>query len=386
MKQSKSSLLAVTLRAVFRLRWSAILMIAVVLAGCLAAILLHGLARQQAKALADYIANSRIQCIVTDAQGMHQNDLRIKTVTAYTLLMNDQYSQHIRDLAMRSERRLIQPEDHSAHLILSLSSDPGLSETKGVSVEFYPGYTEEILRGEERVCLLPEHLLKMWPNGVVTLEAEGLEPINLTIVGVVKGTGADIYYVPYRASWSDTVSVSATVRQCSFVIRDNNRLDEAKETFYAELFQVPSLDNESDGKLGLLIQDEAFLSAKAEMESNLQLLKILQPVLLILVGCVGLLTGHLTTRSRIKEFAVMRCLGMKKGKIFRLAILEQLVLSLLGLALGLVLGIVVSGSDALVLQAVLNAVAVALIFLVGTGLSATKIAGINVMKLMKVED
>ena len=122
------------------------------------------------------------------------------------------------------------------------------------------------------------------------------------------------------------------------------------------------------------------------MESNLQLLNILQPVLLVLVGCVGLLTGHLTTRSRIKEFAVMRCLGMKKGKIFRLAILEQLVLSLLGLALGLVLGIVVSGSDALVLQAVLNAVAVALIFLVGTGLSATKIAGINVMKLMKVED
>lgn len=386
MKKSASSLLAVTFRAVFRRRWTAILMIAVVLAGCFATILLHGLTQQQAQALADFVADSRIRCIVTDSQGMNQTSLGMKTSTAYMLLQDEQYTQHIRDLEMQSDVTLVLPEKHGAHGILSTSSDPGLSEVEGVTITFYPGYTEEVFRGKDRVCLLPEHLLETWPDGVVTIERVEGEPINLTIIGIIKGTTANIYYVPYGMSWSDTVSVSSPVQRCSFALRDNTRLDEAKETFYAELFQIPKLTNNFGGKPGLLILDETYLSTKAEMESNLQLLNILQPVLLVLVGCVGLLTGHLTTRSRIKEFAVMRCLGMKKGKIFRLAILEQLVLSLLGLALGLVLGIVVSGRDALVLQAVLNAVAVALIFLVGTGLSATKIAGINVMKLMKVED
>jgi len=399
MKKHFSSLLSVTFQAVFRRRWATILMVAVVLVGSFGAIVLNSLAQKQTLALEDLIANYRIRCIITDARGMNQDDLPVNSripVLLFTDEYGDRYSQHVRDMDALSSKSLVTPAEHGINYILSLASDPALSAVDGVTIEFYPGYSEEILQTTERVCLIPEHLLEMWPDGVVSLVEDSFTYADITIAGVIHGYSADVYYVPYFMDWGTEFGAVPSPDRCAFAIRDNTRLDEAKQLFFEEnvvealleepMFQLPDLTNDITGLPGLIIQDETYHITKAEMEANLQLLQTLPPILLALVGCVGLLTGHLTTRSRIKEFAVMRCLGMKKSKIFRLAILEQLVLSLLGLALGLVLGLVVSGSDALVLQAVLNAVAVALIFLVGTGLSATKIAGINVMKLMKVED
>ena len=49
---------------------------------------------------------------------------------------------------------------------------------------------------------------------------------------------------------------------------------------------------------------------------------------------VGFLATYLTTRSRRREFAVMRCIGRKKHSIFWQVFSEELLLALLGAAIG----------------------------------------------------
>lgn len=388
MNKNNFTLSLVTLRGVFRRYWATSIMLLIVLAGSFGAFLLSSLTQTQVHAMNEYITGYKIRCTVVNPSGESTDYRQLSDWDAKRLLEDPEYTDRICDVELMYTKRLQFPEDYVVRYIYSLTSDPALTEAD-VTVKLYPGFSEEAFKTNQQVCLIPIEEAHLWPEGVIPVEGRYGEAAELTIIGTVEGGYDRTYYVPFFMEWDyeEDLTVMFFVEHCSFAIKDNTKLDEIKSFLWSgDLFQEPAQGNHPDGPLGLLIQDELYLQTLAEMEDGLQLLNILQPVLLVLVGCVGLLTGHLTTRSRIKEFAVMRCLGMRKGKIFRLAILEQVIVSLVGLGLGLVLGLAVSGGEGLVLQAVLNAVTVALIFLVGTGLAATRIAGINVMKLMKVED
>ena len=87
------------------------------------------------------------------------------------------------------------------------------------------------------------------------------------------------------------------------------------------------------------------------------------------------------TRGRQKEFAVMRCLGLRQRKIFSIVLLEQLILILIGGSIGMCFG--------LLLGAAVHAAricGVLLLYLLGTATAAMGITRINVMQLMKTED
>lgn len=86
----------------------------------------------------------------------------------------------------------------------------------------------------------------------------------------------------------------------------------------------------------------------------------------------------------MKEFAVMRCIGMKRWQIFGLLLVEQAVLTALGSAAGFGIGVIVERIPGR--SAFLKPLLMIRAFLVGSALAALRVTSVNVMRLMKTED
>lgn len=127
-----------------------------------------------------------------------------------------------------------------------------------------------------------------------------------------------------------------------------------------------------------------FQSTLEEFQSNLSMLRLLLPVLAVLCGGIGFLAGFLSTRGRVREFAVMRCLGMKQWRVFLLVFEEQALLMVLGALAGGVAGFLLEG--ALSGGALAKAGLSLGVFLAGAAVATGSITRVNVMKLMKMEE
>ena len=174
------------------------------------------------------------------------------------------------------------------------------------------------------------------------------------------------------------------MESCSFDISDNARLEECKTAIY-ETFIVPGLSHVSDGlSYGVFIQDETYQSTLAELRSNLSILRLLLPILIVLCGCMGFLAAYLTTRGRVREFAVMRCLGLKRNSIFGQVFNEQAILAIMGATAGGIAGFLLEGSSSG--EAIAKAGLILVIFLGGAAAASWNVTRVNVMKLMKVEE
>lgn len=80
----------------------------------------------------------------------------------------------------------------------------------------------------------------------------------------------------------------------------------------------------------------------------------------------------------------MRCLGMTRGRIFRLTFCEYFMLAIVGAAFGTVTGIAITGT--LSPQMLLYGAGAVSAFMIGTSMSISRITRINVMMLMKTEE
>ena len=112
-------------------------------------------------------------------------------------------------------------------------------------------------------------------------------------------------------------------------------------------------------------------------------MRLLLPVLVVLCGGIGFLAGFLTARGRIREFAVMRCLGVKRRRIFSLVLWEHALLTAAGALAGL-LTLPLAGelSGGLLLRTALLLAA----YLAGAAAAVGGITRVNVMKLLREEE
>ena len=286
------------------------------------------------------------------------------------------------------------PADTGLRKILSLRSDPELDPLTGVQVTFLDGWDEGVFQTEELVCLLSGTFqTRTGDDGAEYITVaysdheQGQRPMELRVVGHVTGGPAQVIYCPfYQPMRSDNTSEAFLVDTCSFTIRDNTRLEESKQAIYdLELFGQPKLSNQENGlERGVLVQDEIFNKTVGEIRANLATLHKLLPILLILCTLISFFAGFLATRGRMKEFAVMRCMGMSKWRIFLLVVGELFLLSAVGGVIGFAAGWIAEGT--LDLRSVYSAASMIGVLLLGAAAAAVRITGINPMKLMKVED
>ena len=377
----------VTLIVLFR-RWvTSLLLVAVAATGAFSAMVLQNLTVRQENALSNTIANSTISCTVTDAKGTDSGNLQM--ISAFVEMLEGKrrlrgcyLDDYVKNVRATAEMPLGKPAGTTLRRILSIDSDPALSQVEGASVLFFDDWTEESLRGLGQICLVPSDMVT--EDGYITISAEMEEPVRLKIIGTVANGPNNVIYCPYFMPWEEGISVAFLTDNCSFDIRDNQNLEESKEYIY-KWFVQPNLSNQIDGMtFGVLVHDETYQKNIEEIQANLSMLRLLLPILIVICGCIGFFASFLATRGRTKEFAVMRCIGIRQGKIFGLVMAELTVLAFLGSFLGIASGILLEGE--IQTSALLNAALMTGIFLLGSALAALRITSVNVMTLMKVED
>ena len=400
-KKGSFSLWGATCRAMMRRTLAGVLMILLAAVSTFSAIGLQHLIARQQQSLDRTIAKTAISCVVTDIKGIASNGLNMFSsyVDRLTGRIGEQradedLSGYVKDVNALAHIPIAAPADTGLRKILSLRSDPELDPLTGVQVTFLDGWDEGVFQTEELVCLLSGTFqTRTGDDGAEYITVaysdyeQGQRPMELRVVGHVTGGPAQIIYCPfYQPMRSDNTSEAFLVDTCSFTIRDNTRLEESKQAIYdLELFGQPKLSNQENGlERGVLVQDEIFNKTVGEIRANLATLHKLLPILLILCTLISFFAGFLATRGRMKEFAVMRCMGMSKWRIFLLVVGELFLLSAVGGVIGFAAGWIAEGT--LDLRSVYSAASMIGVLLLGAAAAAVRITGINPMKLMKVED
>lgn len=390
MKKDRTVVYRLTLRTMWRRKWANLPIILLIALSAFAAAVLFRLTLRQESTRERMVNETEIRCVITDAHG--RNSDRLEMLSAYVdRLMGMRHEagcyldEYVDRVHAKATRTLTEPENCMMRHILDFASDERLSSLSGAGISLYDGWTEEVFRTEERVCLVPEGML---PDGTqaLTVNWERGKPLELLIIGTVRGGPENTIYCPFYVKLLDDAYSVFTVETCSFSIRDNHKLDEAKAAIY-EVFPAPtpaSVLTKPTSDYAAQILDESYRATLTQLDRSISLLRLTLPVLLVLCGIIGILTSYLTTRSRRKEFAVMRCLGMSTGKIFTLLLEEALLLALLGGSLGIAAALTAGG--ALQAGALVRSFAVIGGYLIGAAVAVARICRVNVMKLMKVED
>ena len=317
---------------------SLVLLIAVLFSG---GSLLRAIARSQAAAMEDMTANTAIHCVVTNASGTKTEGIGVFSAPFAQMLqgmrrergcMIDDY---VTELRLSAREKLNEPKD--TELIRANCAEVLAPELK---LAFDPGWDGTCLAGLDPVCCISERLLPLVDeDGSITVDRELFGPVTFRVVGRVYGGDNPSVVCPFDAQLIAGISEAFQLDRCSFTIPDAQRLEEAK-TAFAEYFVAPALGNRDDPlTAGLLIQDAEYSAASAELKEHLALLERLRILLLILSGCLGLLIGFLMNRRRLREFAVMRCLGLKRGIVLLAVTLEQLLPMIPGIGIGVIVSL-----------------------------------------------
>ena len=392
-----SSLLLVRVKSLWRRRLISFLLIAIAASGVVTSIVLQSLTDRQQIALDETISNTPIHCTLTNSKGLTSDHLGLPRFVVQQLTGRcrdksdnlDDYVKNVHALStgnasltsLESEQKLISV---LLKYILSFESDPALSPLEGTHIELYDGFNEEIFRSDKQVCLVSENLIPAGKSLTQLTFTTDDTVIQAQVIGIVSGV-SDVIYCPFFMNLNTEFPSRAPVDSCTFDIRDNHQLQESRDALF-EWFMDPTQNAHSSElkDFGVLILDETYQNTVHEIESNLDMLRFLRPLLLVLWAVIGYLSGYLTARTRMREFAVERCLGMKKQQIFLLVLFEQALLTLIGILLGGTIGWIVG--EHISAEALLSAGLLSLLFLLGNALSSLSITRINVMKLMKVED
>lgn len=391
-KKSGSALRRLSFAVLWRRKGASALLAATAALGVFAAIALHNLIARQEAAIEEMVRTTPIHCVVTTAQGTSSDDLGM--ISAFVdMLMGLRHQrgcyldEYVKNVRAKATVPLQQPDDMVLHRILSFDSDRALSAVEGVSVQMLEGWDESVLRTDARVCLVPESLeIQPGPDGQrwVQISMEDGVFLSLQVAGTVSGGPENAIWCPFYLQQQEGISEAFLVESCSFDILDNARLEQCKDAIY-ETFVEPDLGNTHDSMtFGVMIQDKTYQSTLEEFQSNLSMLRLLLPVLAVLCGGIGFLAGFLSTRGRVREFAVMRCLGMKQWRVFLLVFEEQALLMVLGALAGGVAGFLLEG--ALSGGALAKAGLSLGVFLAGAAVATGSITRVNVMKLMKMEE
>lgn len=381
-----------TLLALWRRRGMCLILAAVVALSTFVCIALQNLTQRQECALDSLMEDIRIRCVLTDTQGTRVQNLGLFS-SFVEMLMGMRHirgcyaDEYVKNVRAKAVMPLTQPVDARLCRILSFDSDPGLSDLEGTKITLDRGWSEAVFGSRELACVVTGDIqTELAADGtkVVTVSANDSSEVQLQVIGTVSGEATKTIYCPFFIDADEALGGAFPIDSCSFDIRDNRRLEECKAGIYA-YFVEPSLSNQPDSlQAGVLVQDETFLNTVEEIKSNLSMLRLLLPLLTAFTGGIGFFGSYLVTRGRVREFAVMRCLGFKRRAVFGLVLEEQAVLAVAGLLVGAMGGFFLEGNLSGV--ALLRVVSMGAIFLVGSAVAALRVACVNVMKLMKAEE
>ena len=260
-------------------------------------------------------------------------------------------------------------DHYNMYGITSLSCDPYLSSEE-CEIAWYDGYDESIFGGNALVCLVPDGKVQQYDNGkgeavvhktitssryqmidgkmemVGTSSREGER--TLKIVGTYTGGDFNSVYCPQPIveRMSEELETIYSVSALSATLADNSRLEEFREKA-SFCFLEPSPDNEEVPwgyyadtfhhdyyPLGLAIDDEALLALPDVTEDCARFAKIVKIGTIALSVIAGILAGYLIIRDNKSGILQKREAGRSNTVLCIGFMLEQLLCTIVGVAIG----------------------------------------------------
>ncbi len=248
----------------------------------------------------------------------------------------------------------------------SLHGAPEFLYSQSVEVEYLPGWDESFLsapRGEEDACILPSSLMEEYHialGDTVTLEMPGNFDsflMSFRVVGryVQEGAANHIYaslnlFEPWtgqaykkgiiyvqrsvggRLHTTFYVNGPMTYQSATFTVPDCSDLESVKDALYQAGFSETS--HLRSLRSFVTINDASYLSALHAAQQRLWYMDRLFPLIDALAVALAFLLGRLLLGRRAGELRTLRSMGVSPASAFWSLYWEQLLLVLLGAALG----------------------------------------------------
>lgn len=248
----------------------------------------------------------------------------------------------------------------------SLHGAPEFLYSQSVEVEYLPGWDESFLsapRGEEDACILPSSLMEEYHialGDTVTLEMPGNFDsflMSFRVVGryVQEGAANHIYaslnlFEPWTGQAHEKgiiyvqrsvggrllttfyVNGPMTYQSATFTVPDCSDLESVKDALYQAGFSETS--HLRSLRSFVTINDASYLSALHAAQQRLWYMDRLFPLIDALAVALAFLLGRLLLGRRAGELRTLRSMGVSPASAFWSLYWEQLLLVLLGAALG----------------------------------------------------
>ena len=330
----------------------------VLLTGIVAAVLcgLQAWNRQEQIRYREIYKTIPVTLRVTDLSGSRWDKLKAPPYAADVFTgdwtVKPDFSQDVKDLLIKSSRIVDTIDGRSCVNTLTgitdLRAAPNLLPENAGEVTWLPGYDQEILKGEELVCLVPQDMvhegtLKLGFVYVTKKEGERVTwetEKTLKVVGTYKGSGSEVLYCPYSVVESVywELKQERVIDSVSATLADNDNLETFRER-RKEWFAAPNVLGEKTYwgslydyyPLALDIDDSLLKQAGEVLENSLRINQLCTAALLLLSVGAGFFLGFLMVRSRKREIALLRTMGTADWQIFLSFCGEQLLYLMAGI-------------------------------------------------------
>lgn len=344
-------------KRIWRRPWLSLCSLVLCAVLCLLLCFMSGYREEQQAKLLEVRKSFEIECVVTNLRGTQSTSLRLGPWASYFVTAEEyDIHRHITDLRMVKEYEITCPKlgisegmlygVTNEHCADDLDSNMG-GQVTCLEADFYGNENMVCLVSKEMYDLLGEEktIIAAVTDPYINRKEQpelGFGEVEFRVVGYYAGRGTNLY-IPYPASEKLSIEISrkVTVDAISFIAADNLALEELALAAREKLSAVdPMAPEESNPTVAaLVIRDEQYNATVAALEQNIERTRFLLPVIALLGLGVGFLISFLSTRGEGRTYALMRTLGLTRGKLFVSILREQMMLCLLAvLATAMVTG------------------------------------------------
>ncbi len=247
-------------------------------------------------------------------------------------------------------------------------------------VAWAEGYESDVFLGDAMVCVVPAN--RRMELGCVWTCTINQQKYEFVVVGIYgskytsKSNGA-IFYCPVNALKNAYNNAGKEFTYCGMKM-DLQNLQEID--LFKEQMKAAGM---SEGQCRLVINDAQLRSVTAQLKRHVRVLESMLPILLALIAAIGFGISFLLLRSRKKEIAILRTIGMKRFPVFVSYLLETAMQAVLGMAVGILIGRELFDILAVDFQQLMIMV---VYYLAGGGVAIWKLSGINIFTIMNVRE
>lgn len=360
--------------------------------------------------------NITVTGYITSPDGSKFDDLAIKSSVIMMLEESGFIAQglYTRNLRFMQGPWLDQtPTDNYIRIMMSPKL-VGITDLAAVSsfavdgdklIKYLDGYGSGLFASGEKVCIVSENYLMegnlglgdevqltVAENAVKLKDSYSHGTVTLKIVGVYQSS--QVNTAPAYCPWDvmtelcQELSVPLTLDSARFTLGNTQELNEFKALLRKMGFighnQVDDIEGIAKDRLGFIINDSLLNEATASVAGYIALSRILYPIIYLLCAGIGFIVSYLLVRLRKPEFAIMRSLGTSRAAGFLVFFLEQTVLTVIGIALGIIMTLAITrGAAAIQITTIGGYLAC---YLVGTALAITTLNRVNVIQILTAKE